>query len=172
MNPVKSSKSYRGRIRYICQAGIIAALYTVLTCLVGAFDLASGAIQLRVSEAMCVLPVFMPAAIPGLTIGCLLSNLLTGCIWQDILLGPVATLLGALGAYLLRKCSPWLVPIPTVLFNTLIIPPVLAYAYHAEGGLPYLTLTVCAGEILSAFVLGMVLFFAVRRYGKRLFGAS
>lgn len=169
MNPTKSAKSYRGRIRYICQAGVIAALYTVLTCLVGAFDLANGVIQLRVSEAMCVLPVFMPAAIPGLTVGCLLSNLLTGCIWQDILLGPLATLLGALGAYLLRKCPSWLVPIPTVLSNTLIVPPVLAYAYHAEGGLPYLMLTVGVGEFLSAYVLGTVLFLALRRNKTRLF---
>ena len=165
-----SLKSNRGRIRFVCQAGIVAALYTVLTCLVGAFGLANGAIQFRVSEALCVLPVFMPAAVPGLTVGCLLSNILTGCLWQDILFGPVATLLGALGAWLLRRLSPWLAPLPTVAANTLIVPFILAYAYHAEGGLPYLMLTVGIGEILSAYVLGMVLLFALRRYGSRIFG--
>ena len=165
-----SLKSNRGRIRFVCQAGIVAALYTVLTCLVGAFGLANGAIQFRVSEALCVLPVFMPAAVPGLTVGCLLSNILTGCLWQDILFGPVATLLGALGAWLLRRLSPWLAPLPTVAANTLIVPFILAYAYHAEGGLPYLMLTVGIGEILSAYVLGMVLLLALRRYGSRIFG--
>ena len=165
-----SLKSNRGRIRFVCQAGIVAALYTVLTCLVGAFGLANGAIQFRVSEALCVLPVFMPAAVPGLTVGCLLSNILTGCLWQDILFGPVATLLGALGTWLLRRLSPWLAPLPTVAANTLIVPFILAYAYHAEGGLPYLMLTVGIGEILSAYVLGMVLLFALRRYGSRIFG--
>lgn len=165
-----SLKSNRGRIRFVCQAGIVAALYTVLTCLVGAFGLANGAIQFRVSEALCILPVFMPAAVPGLTVGCLLSNILTGCLWQDILFGPVATLLGALGAWLLRRLSPWLAPLPTVAANTLIVPFILAYAYHAEGGLPYLMLTVGIGEILSAYVLGMVLLLALRRYGSRIFG--
>ena len=165
-----SLKSNRGRIRFVCQAGIVAALYTVLTCLIGAFGLANGAIQFRVSEALCVLPVFMPAAVPGLTVGCLLSNILTGCLWQDILFGPVATLLGALGAWLLRRLSPWLAPLPTVAANTLIVPFILAYAYHAEGGLPYLMLTVGIGEILSAYVLGMVLLLALRRYGSRIFG--
>ena len=164
-----SYKSNRARIRYICQAGIVAALYTVLTLLANLLGLANGAIQLRVSEALCVLPVFMPAAIPGLTIGCLLSNFLTGCVWQDILFGTLATLLGALGTYLLRRLSPWLAPLPTVVANTLIVPFVLAYAYHAEGGIPYLMMTVGIGEILSAYVLGMILLFALRRYGKRMF---
>ena len=72
----------RARILYVTQAGLIAALYTVLTVFVGAFGLASGAVQFRISEALCVLPFFTPAAIPGLTVGCLISNLATGCIWQ------------------------------------------------------------------------------------------
>ena len=155
----------RKRIVYICQSGLIAALYTVLTVFVGAFGLASGAVQFRVSEALCVLPFFTPAAIPGLTIGCLISNLLTGCLWQDVLFGTLATLIGALGARMLKKI-PWLVPLPTVLANTIIVPFVLAYAYHMEGGLPFLMLTVGAGEILSAYVLGMVLLLALKKYER------
>ena len=158
----------RKKIVYICQSGLIAALYTVLTVFVGAFGLASGAVQFRVSEALCVLPFFTPAAIPGLTIGCLISNLLTGCLWQDILFGTLATLIGALGARMLKKI-PWLVPLPTVLANTIIVPFVLAYAYHMEGGLPFLILTVGVGEILSAYVLGMVLLLALKKYPKVLF---
>jgi uncharacterized membrane protein len=144
---------------------LIAALYTVLTVFVGAFGLASGAVQFRVSEALCVLPFFTPAAIPGLTIGCLISNLLTGCLWQDILFGTLATLIGALGARMLKKI-PWLVPLPTVLANTIIVPFVLAYAYHMEGGLPFLMLTVGVGEILSAYVLGIVLLLALKKYER------
>ena len=158
----------RKRIVYVCQSGLIAALYTVLTVFVGAFGLASGAVQFRVSEALCVLPFFTPAAIPGLTIGCLISNLLTGCLWQDILFGTFATLIGALGARMLRKVF-WLVPLPTVVANTVIVPFVLAYAYHMEGGLPFLMLTVGAGEILSAYVLGIVLLLALKKYPKALF---
>ncbi|MBE6628368.1 MAG: QueT transporter family protein [Ruminococcaceae bacterium] len=159
------SSATRKRIVYVCQSGLIAALYTVLTVFVGAFGLASGAVQFRVSEALCVLPFFTPAAIPGLTIGCLISNLLTGCLWQDILFGTLATLIGALGARMLRKVF-WLVPLPTVVANTVIVPFVLAYAYHMEGGLPFLMLTVGAGEILSAYVLGIVLLLALKKYER------
>ena len=150
------------RLYNICVAGLIAALYTVITVIVGVVGLANGAIQLRVSEALCVLPVFLPAAIPGLTLGCLISNLILGCLWQDVIFGSLATLLGAVGAYLLRRHA-WLVPLPTVLANVLIVPPVLAYAYHAEEGLVFLMLTVGIGEILSAYVLGLIFLGGLRR---------
>ena len=158
----------RKRIIYVCQSGLIAALYTVLTVFVGAFGLANGAVQFRISEALCVLPFFTPAAIPGLTIGCFLSNLFTGCLWQDILFGTLATLIGAVGARALKKVF-WLVPLPTVVANTVIVPFVLAYAYHAEGGVPFLMLTVGLGEILSAYVLGIVLLLALKKYPRVLF---
>lgn len=152
-----NTKNSRQRILYVCQAGITAALYTVLTCLVGAFDLASGAIQFRISEALCILPVFIPAAVPGLAIGCLISNLLMGSLWQDVIFGSLATLIGALGARLLRRAPFWMPALPTVLANTLIVPPILVYAYRMEEGLPYLMLTVGLGELLSAGVLGTLL---------------
>lgn len=152
-----NTKNSRQRILYVCQAGITAALYTVLTCLVGAFDLASGAIQFRISEALCILPVFIPAAVPGLAIGCVISNLLMGALWQDVIFGSLATLIGALGARLLRRAPFWMPALPTVLANTLIVPPILVYAYRMEEGLPYLMLTVGLGELLSAGVLGTLL---------------
>ena len=155
-------------ILFLCHSALIAALYTVLTVLVGSFGLASGVIQVRISEALCILPIFIPAAIPGLTLGCLLSNLLLSALWQDVLFGTLATLLGAWGAYLLRKHA-WAAPIPTVLANTLIIPPVLAYAYGFEGGLPFFALTVGLGEIISAYLLGLVLYFALKPHANRLF---
>ena len=159
---MKRKMDNRQRLLKVCTAGIIAALYTVLTVLVGSFGLASGAVQLRVSEALCVLPFFTSAAIPGLTVGCLLSNLFLGCLWQDVVFGTLATLIGALGAYYLRRWY-YLVPLPTVIANTVIVPAVLAYAYHAEGGLAFLCFTVGLGEILSAYVLGMIFLLALRR---------
>ena len=165
---MKETKKRRRRLLSICYAGLIAALYAVLTCLVGAFGLANGAIQLRLSEALCVLPFFIPAAIPGLTLGCLISNLLMASVWQDVVFGTLATLIGALGAYALRKFSV-LVPLPTVLANTVIVPFVLAYGYGMEDGIGYLMLTVGIGEILSAYVLGLVLLFVLKRYRKQLF---
>ena len=158
----------KARILFVCHAGLIAALYTVLTVFVGALGLANGAIQFRISEALCVLPFFTPAAIPGLTIGCLIANLWTGCIWQDVVFGALATLLGALGARALRRWL-WAVPLPTVIANVLIVPPVLAYAYHAEEGIPFLMLTVGVGEVLSAYVLGLVLLFALKKHGATVF---
>lgn len=169
MNRYGSKQS--ARILYVTQAGLIAALYTVLTVFVGAFGLASGAVQFRISEALCVLPFFTPAAIPGLTVGCLISNLATGCIWQDVVFGTLATLIGAVGARLLRRL-PWLIPAPTVIANTVIVPFVLAYAYGFEGGLAYFMLTVGVGEVLSAYVCGLVLLFALKPYGHKIFRLS
>lgn len=150
-------------ILFIVQAGVIAALYVVLTFLSHLANLDSGVIQVRISEALCVLSAFTPAAIPGLTIGCFLSNLMNGCIWQDILFGTLATFLGALLGYLLRKISIWLVPIPTVLANALIVPFVLVYAYGVLDAWWFCFLTVGAGELIAAYVLGMILYFAARK---------
>ena len=83
------------KIMYLSQAAMIAALYVVLTLLANALGLANYAIQVRFSEALTILPFFTPAAIPGLTIGCLLSNILTGCAPLDILFGTLATLAGS-----------------------------------------------------------------------------
>ena len=165
---MKTASQNRNRILFLVQSALIAALYTVLTVIVGSFGLASGAIQIRISEALCILPVFTPAAIPGLTLGCLLSNLFMASLWQDVLFGTFATLLGALGAYWLKKHF-WAVPIPTVLANALIIPPVLAYAYGFEGGLAFFALTVGLGEIVSAYVLGILLYLALKPHANRLF---
>lgn len=156
------------KVNFICQAAMIAALYVVLTFIANAFGLASGVIQIRLSEALTILPFFAPAAIPGLTIGCLLSNWLTGCVIWDILFGTLATLLGALGSYALRK-HLWFVPLPPVLANTSIVPFVLRYAYGAEDALPYMMATVGIGEILSCYVLGMLLLFALKKYRGPLF---
>ena len=138
---------------FLCQGAIIAAIYVVLTYVAHLFGLDAGVIQIRLSEILCVLPAFSVAAIPGLYLGCLLANLLTGAVWLDILVGPVATLIGALGTYALRKYK-WLAPIPPILSNALIVPFVLAYGYGVEQAIPFMMLTVGAGEIISVYILG------------------
>lgn len=157
------------KVIYLTQAAMIAALYVVLTLVAAALGLDHYAIQLRFSEALTILPLFIPAAIPGLYVGCVLSNILTGCIIWDILFGSLATLLGALGTYLLRKKSEWLAPLPPILANTLIVPLVLAYGYQIEGSIPFFMLTVGIGEILSCGVLGMLLLKMMKKYRKQIF---
>ena len=151
------------KTKSITQAAIIAALYVVLTFVANAMGLASGAIQIRLSEALTILPYFTPAAIPGLFVGCLLSNILVGGALFDIIFGSIATLLGALGTYLLRK-SKWLTPIPPILSNTIIVPLVLIYAYGVQDALPYLMLTVGIGEVISAGLLGMILLKSLEKH--------
>lgn len=155
-------------VLFITQAAMIAALYVVLTVFINAFNLASGAIQVRISEALTVLPAFTPAAIPGLFLGCLISNVITGCLPLDILFGSLATLLGALGTYLLRRFK-WAVPVPPILANAIIVPFVLAYVYHIPGGVPYFMVTVGIGEILSCGVLGMILYQVLAKYRNVIF---
>ena len=154
------------KLVFICQAAVIAALYVVLTYVFSAF--ASGVIQVRVSEALTVLPAFTPAAIPGLVIGCLLSNTLTGCVLLDIIFGSVATLIGALGSYALRRHT-WLVPIPPIVSNMIIVPFVLRYAYGATDAFPFMIATVGAGEIISCYLLGMILYGALKKVNHTLF---
>lgn len=151
------------KINYFCTAAVIAALYVVLTFIANGLNLASGVIQIRLSEALTVLPYFMPAAIPGLTIGCLISNWLTGCVILDVLFGTLATFLGAIFSYLLRKYQ-WLVPIPPIVANTLIIPFVLKYAYGFTNGLSFFMITIAIGEILSCYVLGMLLLITLKKF--------
>ena len=153
---------------YITQAALIAALYTVLTIIAAGFDLASGAIQVRFSEALTIMPFFTPAAIPGLTLGCLLSNILTGCALPDIIFGTLATLLGALGSYALRS-NRFLCAIPPIVSNALIIPFILTYAYHIPGGIPLFMLTVGIGELISCMGLGQILIQALLPFRGRLF---
>lgn len=155
--------------KFLCQGAVIAALYVVLTWLAALLGLSSGAIQVRFSEALCILPYFTPAAIPGLFIGCILANLLTGAVLWDVIFGSLATLIGAFFAYGLRRCK-WLVPLPTVLANMLIVPFVLQLAYGVPDAWWYLVATVGAGEVISVYGLGMLLLFALDKRGKRIFG--
>lgn len=163
------NKQAKRSLAYITEASAVAALYVAITVAIG--PLGNAAIQCRISEAMCILPIFTPAAIPGLTIGCLISNIATGCLWQDVLFGTLATLIGAVGARLLRR-FPWLTPLPTVVANTLVVPFVLAYAYHATEGIGFLMVTVGIGEVISAYVLGLALYFALHKNARYIFKST
>lgn len=153
----------------LCQGAIIAALYIVLTYLANMFGLANYAVQVRFSEALTILPFFTPAAIPGLFVGCLLSNILTGCAIPDIIFGSIATLLGALGTHFLKKKNQFLAPIPPIISNMVIVPLILKYAYGIEP-LWFSVVTVTLGEIISCGVLGMLLLFALKK--SKIFNTS
>lgn len=167
-NQAVSSRTVPSYALFIAQAAMIAAIYVVLTFIANAFGLANYAIQVRFSEALTILPFFTPAAIPGLFVGCLLSNILTGCLPLDIVFGSIATLIGACGTYALRKYK-WLAPLPPIIANTVIVPFVLAYVYKFEGSVPYFMLTVGIGEVISCGILGMILLFALKPYVGKLF---
>ncbi len=158
----------RYSVRGLIHGGAIAALYVALTFLSAQLGLSSGVIQLRLSEALCILPIFTPAAIPGLAIGCLLANAMTGCIVLDVILGSIATLIGAIGTRIL-KSRPVLATVPPVLANAFIVPFVLRYGYGMPDAVWYMMITVGAGEILSAGVLGRILYRAVKNRASQLF---
>ena len=153
---------------FITQAAVIAALYVVLVVVFNYISF--GPIQFRVAEALTILPYFTPAAIPGLFIGCILANVIGGAVVWDIIFGSIATLIGAVFTYLLRKKSKFLAPLPPVLANTIIVPWVLKYAYGAEEMVWFMAVTVGIGEILACYVLGMILLFALNKVRRQIFG--
>ena len=142
----------RSRILMIAYGAVIAAVYVVLTIVFQ--PISFGEVQLRVAEALTILPMFTPAAIPGLFVGCLLANMLGGGIIVDVIFGSIATLIGAVFSYMLRN-NRWLVPLPAVIANALIVPFVLRYGYGvADIAIPVMMLQILGGEILGCYVLG------------------
>ena len=158
---------------FLTRAAMIAALYVALSMLSQAVGLCSGVIQCRISEALTILPAFLAESIPGLYIGCLLTNIITGCAAWDIAFGPIATLLGAVGTYLIGRAvrkntsGPvtygriiiWTImfALPPILSNAVIIPPILRYAYGAPDAYWFLVCTVGAGEIIACGIFGGIL---------------
>ena len=167
----------RYSIVFLVQGGLIAALYVALTWLSTIFQLSSFAIQVRLSEALAILPAFTPAAIPGLTVGCIISNLMVpGVHPLDILGGSFATLLGAVCCYLIsrllsshEKAKCWMSPLPNFAFNTVIVPFVLKFAYQLPEGYFFLMFTVGAGEFVAGCLLGWVLYRSIYPIKSRIF---
>ena len=145
-------KQQNKTLRTLTQGGAVAAAYVLLTLISALFGLDKGAVQLRLSEALTILPCFFPAAVPGLFVGCLLANIVTGAVLWD--------LVGAIGTRLLRK-NRWLACLSPIVANIVIITPVLMFAYGLPGGFFLLGAGVGAGEVLSCGVLGQVLYSAL-----------
>ena len=138
----------------LTQGAVIAAIYVVLTLIFA--PISFGAMQVRIAEALTILPLFTPAAIPGLFVGCLLANLISGAIVWDVVFGSLATLIGVACGWLLRK-NRWLVPIPAIVANTVIVPLVLKYGYGVDLPLLLSALYIAVGEIIGCGVLGELL---------------
>ena len=151
---------------YIAQAAMIAAVYVALTVIFAPISFSE--VQVRISEALTILPVFTPAAIPGLFIGCLIGNALGGAVIVDIIFGSLATLIGAIGTRMLRN-NPYVAPLPPIIANVLIVPFVLRYAYQIDLPIPFMMLTVGVGEVISAGVLGIILYFVLNKRRKEIF---
>ena len=155
------------KVLFLTQAALIAAVYVVL-CVAFA-PISYGEVQVRVAEALVILPFFTPAAIPGLFIGCLLSNLIGGSVLVDVVFGSLATLLGAAGTYYLHK-NKVLLLLPPIAANTVIVPFVLRYGYGVLLPIPFMMLTVGIGEVIAVAILGSVLLNVLVRYRGILFG--
>mgnify|MGYP003311543026 CR=1 FL=1 len=156
------------KTKSLTRGALIAALYVLLTLLASSLGLDKGVIQLRLSESLCILPIVFPEAVPGLFIGCLIANLITGALIPDVIFGSIATLLGALGAYALRRVpqkAVWIATLPTVFSNAIIVPFVLKYAYQVEDLIPFMMMTVGIGEFLAGTVLGTLLYYSLKKTG-------
>lgn len=145
--------------RYLCASAVIAALYAALTLLLA--PISYGSIQCRISEALTLLPILTPTAVPGLFIGCLLANILGGCSLWDIVFGSLATLLAALGTRALRS-KPLLAALCPVISNGIIVGAVLSHVW----GLPlWLTMAEVALGETGAVLIGLALLGAMRKSG-------
>lgn len=156
-------KDRKTAVSRLTQGAVIAALYVVLTLIFA--PISFGAVQVRIAEVLTILPMFTSAAVPGLFLGCVLANLLGGAVVLDVVFGSLATLIGAVGGWLLRK-NRWLVPLPAVIANSLIVPFVLKYGYGLELPIPLMALYVAIGEILGCYVLGELLAAVLMRREK------
>ena len=156
------------KVRFLAQGAMIAAVYVALTVVFAPISFSE--IQVRVAEALTILPVFTPAAIPGLFIGCLIGNIAGGALVPDIIFGSLATLIGAFGTWKLRRAHPFLAPVPPILANTVIVPFVLFYGYGVNIPIPLQMLTVGLGEVLSCGVIGLIFLLALEKYRDKIPG--
>lgn len=146
---------------------MIAASYVALTIVFAPLSFME--IQVRISESLTILPVFSAAAVPGLTIGCFLSNILCGAPLPDVIFGSLATLVGAVGTRLLRNRSPVLAVHPPIISNMLVIPFVLHYAYGVPLPIPLLMVAIGIGETISCGALGLLLYKILFPHRKNIF---
>ncbi len=158
----------------LARAGVIAGLYVAVSLLV--FPISSGAIQVRLSEALCILPLVWIESVPALFIGCMLSNLITGCAFFDIILGSVVTLISAISTCLLGRAIKntalkiMLGGLFPVILNALILPLIWVWCY---GAIEYMYLVQAGvlflGQAISVYGLGTPLYLSVEKYFNKLY---
>lgn len=139
------------KVSFLTRAAVIGGIYVILTYLAFVLGLSN---FLRISEVLCVLPLFTPAAIPGLFVGCIIANMLTGDAQWSVL-GSAATLIGAVGTYRLRNRPMYLAMLPPVVSNMVLVPVVLRFAYGMPGNMIVYGLTVGLGEAVCCILLGI-----------------
>ena len=164
---IEKAKRINKMTHFLTRAAIVAALYTAVTLVVYPFSF--GALQIRISEALTILPFFMPEAVVGLFIGCIISNMFsTNIIILDVIFGSIATLLAAFMTYSCRKLPKggrWLAPFPPVIVNAIVIGLVIALSTTSAGDGSFYTaflynaLTVGAGQLVACYGLGIPLSF-------------
>ena len=155
-------------VRELVRGAIIAAIYALLTIFLA--PISSGLIQCRVSEALCVLPFFTFSAVPGLFIGCILANLLTGAPAYDVVFGSLATLAAAYTTYLMRKRAPkYFAPLPSVVINALVVGALLVYVYDVGVNYWIAAGYVAVGQAIACFVIGLPLLSLLQKYQNKLF---
>ncbi len=146
--------------KYLLQGAIIAAVYAVLTIVLA--PISYGPMQVRISEALTVLPVFTPAAIPGLFVGCFVANMVGPYGAIDMICGSIATLIAAMLTYKLRN-NTWFAPLPPVVLNGVIIGGMLHFAYGVPN-LPACMAWVAIGEAIACYAVGVPLIKLLGRY--------
>lgn len=175
---MNSTVRFRKQIRFLCHGAIIGGLYAILTLATWSFS--SMQIQVRISEALCILPLYTPAAIPGLFIGCFVANILSGNV-IDAVFGSLTTLLAALLTYFIGKLAKGqlrfpLSLLPPVLLNAVTVPLILYYGYGISSfmgynaALPVLllnALSVFCGQVISCYLLGYPLHRALLKIDEK-----
>ena len=151
------------KTKFIVMSAVIAAIYAALT--MSLYVISYGPVQLRISEALTILPMFTSAAIPGLTIGCIIANVIGGYGIIDVIFGSVATLLAALCTRIFRK-NTFLSLFSPVFFNSLIVGPMLYFLAPENGALLLNVFTVGLGEFLACFLVGYPLMRLLKKYPK------
>jgi uncharacterized membrane protein len=155
-------KNTKKHVRWLTRTAIVAALYATLAYVSSPLQFAG--FQFRISEALCILPVFMPEAVLGLYLGAMLANYITGCLALDIIFGAAATLIGALGAYFFRGLPRrwlWLTTVTNVVSNTVIVPFICIHVYGAPESYWFIAFTVFVGEVVTGAILGTILLFTL-----------
>ncbi len=159
------------KIRNLVYGAIIAAIYTACSLLPGISAISYGPVQFRIAEALMLFCLFSPSAVVGVTVGCFLTNIFSpmGANMFDLVLGTGATFLAAISTYLLRRFftkNMWLAPLPTVLFNAIIVGSYLPLLMtDSPVAIWYCMLTVGAGEIAVCYILGLPLAAIAKKRG-------